>query len=560
MGLYPPLPLVYHAEHRPLHAPGDRMAKLILTSGEQRQEFELAAVNTIGRHPDNSIQILDRIISKEHAQVLRNPEGRFLLKDLGSLNGTYVGGSRVSEHVLRHGDQLVLGSTHLTYVEHSETEDSLNKVTIAPSSVESIVRHKVDVSATRDFLPEKQINDGEQLRRDYEKLRIAHELGRAIVGVLDLDQLLPRILDKSFELLPADRGVILLYDQDHTLVPRYVKHKSGHHDEQILLSKSILHEVEQHKKAVLSSDAQMDSRFSGAHSIIMQGIRSTMCVPLLHGEELLGIMHMDSQIAANAFSEKDLQLFSGIASQAAVAIQNARLVKNIEAETRTRAQFSKLLSPNLVDQLVAGKLHLEKGGELRPVTILISDIRGFTSMSEKKEPAEIVHMLNDYFEQMVDVLFRAEGTLDKYVGDEIMALFGAPVEMANAPLSAVRCALEMQRTLKEFNRTRVAEGLEPIKIGIGINTGKVITGAIGSSKTLQYTAIGDPVNTASRLCSIAKADEIILSENTMRLVADKVDAVHLPAVKVKGKEQELKIFNVLGLKGEEWRQEHTRPR
>ncbi len=536
------------------------MAKLILTSGEQRQEFELAAINTIGRHPDNSIQILDRIISKEHAQVLRNPDGRFMLRDLGSLNGTYIGGSRVSDHILRHGDQMVLGSTHLTYVEQSETEDSLNKVTIAPNSLESIVRHKVDVAATRDFLPEKQISDVEHIRRDYEKLRIAHELGRAIVGVLDLDQLLPKILDKSFELLPADRGVILLFDQDQNLVPRYVKHKSGAHDEQILLSKSILHEVQTHKKAVLSSDAQMDSRFSGVHSIIMQGIRSTMCVPLLHGEELLGIMHMDSQIATNAFSEKDLQLFSGIASQAAVAIQNARLAKNIEIETRTRAQFQRLLSPNLVEQLVAGKLHLEKGGELREVTILISDIRGFTSMSEKKEPAEIVHMLNDYFEVMVDILFRAEGTLDKYVGDEIMALFGAPVDMPDAPLAAVRCAIEMQRALKEFNRTRTAEGLEPIKIGIGINTGRVITGAIGSSRTLQYTAIGDPVNTASRLCSVAKAGEIILSETTMRRVAEHIDCVHLPPVKVKGKENELQIYNVLGMKGEEWRQEHTRPR
>ncbi len=191
------------------------MAKLILTSGEQRQEFELAAVNTIGRHPDNSIQILDRIISKEHAQVLKNPDGRFMLRDLGSLNGTYVGGSRVSDHILRHGDQLVLGSTHLTYVEQTETEESLNKVTIAPSSLESIVRHKVDAQeASRDFLPEKQMFDVEHLRRDYEKLRIAHELGRAIVGVLDLEELLPRILDKAFDLLPADRGVILLYDQD----------------------------------------------------------------------------------------------------------------------------------------------------------------------------------------------------------------------------------------------------------------------------------------------------------------------------------------------------------
>jgi adenylate cyclase len=284
-----------------------------------------------------------------------------------------------------------------------------------------------------------------------------------------------------------------------------------------------------------------------------------MCVPLLHGDELLGIMHMDSQIATNAFTEKDLQLFTGIAAQAAVAIQNARLAKKIEDETKTRAQFQRLLSPNLVEQLVAGKLHLEKGGELREVTILISDIRGFTSMSEKKEPAEIVQMLNEYFELMVDILFRAQGTLDKYVGDEIMALFGAPVDMPDAPLNAVRCAVDMQKALREFNRTRIAEGLDPIKIGIGINTGRVITGAIGSSRTLQYTAIGDAVNTASRLCSIAKQGEIILSESTMRRVTNHVDAVTMAPVRLKGKEQEQQVYNVVGMKGDEWRQERTRP-
>lgn len=168
-------------------------------------------------------------------------------------------------------------------------------------------------------------------------------------------------------------------------------------------------------------------------------------------------------------------------------------------------------------------------------------------------------MLNEYFEVMVEVLFKAQGTLDKYVGDEIMALFGAPVDMPDAALHAVRCAIDMQKALREFNRTRLAENQEPIKIGIGINTGRVITGAIGSSRTLQYTAIGDPVNTASRLCSVAKAGEIILSENTMRIVAGAVDAVTLPPVRVKGKEQELKIYNVIGMKGEEWRQERTRP-
>ena len=540
------------------------MAKLILTSGDTRQEYELGQLNTLGRHPDNTIQILDRIISKEHCQILRTPEGRFLLRDLGSLNGTYVSGSRVGEHILAHGEELVVGSTHLTYVEPTENEQSLQRVTFAPGITESHIRRKIDAESTCDFLPEKQLTDIETLRRDYEKLRISHELSRAIVGVLDLEQLLPKILDKSFELLAADRGVILLVEPEGQnrgqLVPRYVKHKNARNAEEIVLSNSILSEVTQHKKAVLSSDATMDSRFSGAHSIIMQGIRSTMCVPLLHADELLGIMHLDSQIASNAFSEKDLQIFTSIANQAAVAIQNARLAKNIERETATRAQFQRLLSPNLVEQLVKGDLKLDKGGELREVTILISDIRGFTSMSELKPPAEIVAMLNEYFEVMVEVLFKLNGTLDKYVGDEIMALFGAPVAMPDAPLSAVQCAVDMQRALREFNRTRLAENQEPIRIGIGINTGMVITGAIGSTKTLQYTAIGDPVNTASRLCSLAKPGEIIVSETTMSRVAGRVEAQALPATKVKGKVDALQIFNVVAMKGEgEWQRELTRP-
>src|SRR5262249_29215230 len=143
--------------------------------------------------------------------------------------------------LLSDGDELVLGSTHLKYLEHTPTEESLNRVTIAPGTLESHIRHKVDAQTSGDFLPEKQIRESEQLRRDYEKLRIAHELGRAIVGVLDLEQLLPRILDKSFELLPADRGVILLFDAEGRLQPRYVKHKGGKGaDEQIVLSTSIL--------------------------------------------------------------------------------------------------------------------------------------------------------------------------------------------------------------------------------------------------------------------------------------------------------------------------------
>ena len=307
------------------------------------------------------------------------------------------------------------------------------------------------------------------LRRDYEKLRLANELGRSIGLEVNLELLLEQIIMKAFELIPADRGVILLLE-DGVPQPKIAKTRDGK-NEQIVLSKSILAEVVNNKASVLSSDATMDSRFSAAHSVIMQGIRSTMTVPLLHRDELLGIMHLDSMIATNAFTEKDLQIFGGIASQAAVAIHNSELARKIEQEAKTRAQFQRLLSPNLVDQVVQGKLQLEKGGALSEITLLFSDIRGFTSMSESREPQEIVRMLNEYFELMVDVIFKYEGTLDKFVGDEVIALFGAPVAMENAEFKAVQCALDMMRVLSEWNRTRAAEGQNEINIGIGINTG-----------------------------------------------------------------------------------------
>lgn len=521
-----------------------------MLTGNSRKEFELGEFNTIGRHPENSIQILDRIVSKEHAHVIRQPDGSFMLKDLGSLNGSYIGNVRVTEQILKNNDEITMGNTRMMYAERGPNEDSLQRVTIANSTLnDSHIRHKVDADRSERFMPAKDL-PVDTLKRDYEKLRIAHELGQAIMGILDLETLLPKILDKSFELLPADRGVILLMENGQ-LQPKYVKYKNAKlAHEQIQISNAILNEVTQNKRAVLSSDASMDVRFVHSQSIILQGIRSTMSVPLMHGSELLGVMHLDSQIAANAFTERDLQLFNSIANQAAIAIQNARLTKKIEEEAKTRAQFQRLLSPKLVEQLVSGKLHLEKGGELREVTMLFSDIRGFTAMTERHKATEIVAMLNEYFEVMIEILFKYNGTLDKYVGDEIMALFGAPVPVEEATWCAVQCAIEMQTALQHFNSKRTPKGFEPIDIGIGINIGSVVCGMIGSSHTMQYTVIGDAVNTASRLCSVAGKGEIIVSEQALQAVSDRVEYVALPPTKVKGKLQALRIFNVLGRKGD----------
>jgi adenylate cyclase len=523
------------------------MAKLIVISGEERQEFELAAFNTIGRHPENTIQVLDRIISKNHAQIQRAADGRFLLRDLGSLNGTFLRGERVSERYLLDGDEVTMGSTRIVFVDKPKADDALQRVTIAPGLTESHIRGRIQAN-TGDFMPERQIADDKILRRDYERLRIGHELARAVGVELDLDKLLPKILDKAFELVGADRGVILLRDPHGVLQPRYVKTRSGKSDPNIVLSKTVMAEVEASKTAVLSSDATMDARFSGAHSIIMQGIRSTMTLPLLQSGDLLGIMHLDSLFTSNAFTEKDLQVCTGMAAQAAMSIQNARLATRIEQEAQTRAQISRLIPPSVVEQVVKGELTIEKGGRLSEVTMLFSDIRGFTTMSDGRPAQEIVNTLNEYFEVMVDILFKYTGTLDKFVGDEIIGLFGAPIPIEDAPFKAVSCAIAMLQGLEEFNRTRAAENQAPIRIGIGINTGNVITGSIGSTRALQYTAIGDAMNVASRLVNVASSGEIIASESTYRQVANRVEATALPPVKVKGKAEELKVFRITGLR------------
>jgi adenylate cyclase len=521
-------------------------AKLILVRGEGPNEYPLAAFNTLGRHPDNTVQVLDRIVSKEHCRITRGSAG-YVIRDVGSLNGSYVNGTRVTtEHVLATGDEISLGNTVLRFVDEGGPSESVRNVTMMPvGQVQSQVRARADASSR--FLPASEITNIDALRADYEKLRIAHELGQKISVDSNLDTILQKIVDESFLLIRADRAVILLYDTDlDQLQPRYVKQKRE--GEQIQLSTSILEEVKNNKQAVLSSDAMLDERFKAAKSIIMQGIRSTMCVPLLYQDRLVGAMHMDSMLTTGAFTEKDLTLFQGIAHQAAIAIENHRLAKKIEREAQTRAQFQRLLSPNLVEQIVSGALQLDQQGTQVDVTMLFADIRGFTSMSERHTPAEMVKTLNEYFELMVDVLFRHGGTLDKYVGDEIIGLFGAPVAFADAPERAVRCALAMQSALEEFNRMREANGAEPVFVGIGVNSGPVIAGAIGSHQTLQYTVIGDAVNVAARLCSVARSGEVLISQSTMEAVKDQIVLEERESVNVKGKSKPLPIFNAVGLR------------
>jgi adenylate cyclase len=298
------------------------------------------------------------------------------------------------------------------------------------------------------------------------------------------------------------------------------------------------------RATVLTHDAAMDFAASKGKSMILNRISSAIVAPLLHNDEILGVLWLDSETLAQ-FQPKDMEIVTAIATQAAMFIEINILGRKIEQEIVNRERFSRLLSPNVAQRVMSGELEVKKGGQLvEECTVFNSDIRGFTRMSDGANPAGIVEMLNDYFELRVEVLFKHEGTLDKFMGDGIMALWGAPVLHRDDAPRSVECAVEQMEVLGRFNRTRMEEGHPPLAMGIGIHTGPLVAGYIGSSKALSYTVIGDTANTSARLCGIAAAGQILVSEQTLSKLGGRFEVEELPPAQLKGKEKPFRMFDV----------------
>jgi adenylate cyclase len=252
----------------------------------------------------------------------------------------------------------------------------------------------------------------------------------------------------------------------------------------------------------------------------------------------------------NCFTVNDLDLLTALANYAAVAVERARLNQKIIAEEKKRERLGRFLSPQVTNRILAASdthTGAELGApEVREVTVLFADIVGFTSMSETMSPSAISLLLNDYLSRMTEVIFRHEGTLDKYIGDAIMAVFGAPLDMPDHAQRAIRTALEMQERLAEWNAER-REGPE-LRIRIGINSGKAVAGEIGSINKKEYTVLGDTVNIASRLeSSVAKPGSVVIGEHTRVTVGALFDCKELGSFSLKGKTREVQVFEVLGM-------------
>ena len=528
------------------------VARIVYVSPDGMEtDFRLEGPTSVGRHPSNEIRLNDREISKQHA-IIEERDGEWYVRDLQSSNGTYLNNRRIREAPLQHGDELLLGSMRLSFrVEKPEQTRSSPRelVTILPQDPAGAthIHAKIEGDAV-DFLPASEVTDIEVIRSDYEKLRLTHELSR--IGLTtDTKTLLEKTLDVVFGMLSADNAVIMLVDEDtNTLVPHTVRQKHPEvADQEILLSSSIVNAALRERASVLSTDAFLDPRFSGAQSIIAQGIRAAMCVPLVAHDKVLGIMHLDNREKVGAFVEKDLQLLKAIANQTAIAIENVRLLRQVEQEAQTRGQLQRFLPPHVVDEMVkGGGRPIKKGGREIEATVVFCDIRGFTSLSESVGPQEVVELLNEYFERLVEIVFRRNGVLDKFIGDALMASWGTLEgdDTQATAFEAVRAAVEFRDAIRQLNAEREESGQMPIRMGVGVNTGRLVAGYMGAKRRLEFTVIGDTVNTASRLCGIAEGDQVLVSEATRRHVAERIEARYLGNRQMKGREQGVEVHEV----------------
>jgi adenylate cyclase len=549
------------------------LLKVTDASGHQTQhQLNSRAPCTIGRAPDNQVVLDDPRASRHHAHIKATDDGSFMMIDGVYVNGqikrsankVYVNGDQKFEHPLKDGDRVTIGASTLKFEQAREERTAdlsyddkplghTQLLMSAKDVLTTVLRQGDSGAGTVAGAPRDKVL--ESLQRKANILSELYEMSKALGSGFDLDKIFKKATDIIFRSTPADRVIALLAEgivteqnaDEAKLFPiatRARDEKLEAHARKMTIGRTITRKVMKDKVALLSQDAAADEQFAGVDSIVSQGVRSTICAPLFTEAGVHGALYADRLDPFSAFKPDDLELISAVAAQTAIAVENVRAHERLAREEVARANYGRFLPEYVVKQMLENPESFKLGGVLQTITILFADIRGFTRISEHAPPEKIVQLLNRYFSAMTDIIFAHGGTLDKYLGDGLMALFGAPTTTPKDAANALSAAVAMQRRMIQINVELIEEGFAEIGIGIGLHTGEVTVGYIGSERRSEYTAIGDSVNTASRLESNAKGGEILVSEVTAKAAHSRYQLTARDPISVKNREQPVPLFEV----------------
>jgi adenylate cyclase len=491
---------------------------------------------TLGRSSDNDIVLRDFAVSRHHARVAV-AGATFRIVDLKSTNGLKINGSPVADGVLQTGDRVEIGSFRLTVSDGGLADADLAPTTYVRPLSEFNRRFGLEGS------PSMPAAAGER-ERVYE---IIAQVAKTLIQAEDLPPVLDKVMDVVFEHLPVDRAFIVLFDDaGEPRLELFRTRDAGAGDTpEVPISRTILDTVTRQKVAVLTHDAQTDERFEDGRSIRIHQIRSAMCAPLWLRDLVIGVIFVDSPLHVGSFSASDLDLLTALANYAAVAIERARLNERIRAEEAVRARLQRYHSPAVIEAVLGAGERGDREVALRETTILFADIVGFTPRCESLRPDEVAAFLNQFFSLAADAIFEHGGTLDKFIGDEVMAFFGAPLPQADHAERAVRSARTLLRSLEGWNEQRREQGLEPVQVRVALNSGPVVVGDIGSERRVDYTVLGNTVNVAARLEEYAsEPGRIIIGETTHAAVRHLFSTEHVGDVQLPGLSRTIAVYRV----------------
>lgn len=543
------------------------MPRLIIERpGVQPRLYELkdGATIHIGRATSNEITLPHSSISRSHA-LLEGKHDTWVVTDQHSANGVLVNGVRTERAELKSGDVIGLGDIKLRF------EDMTTGTVVGKTSHElaSHLTQILDQASVAKLLdrsrakPPSEWNEPrvdassriEYLQRENRLLTLLYQVSRALGDKTTVEDVTQCVLDLVLQIDGAERGYAMLLTEDslrdgtragaayafHQAIIRY-RQAPKTTSPQVALSRAIIQQVMESKGPLLVMDAKEDARFSASHSMAISGMQSAMCAPLSSRDRLFGLLYVDNLSKRGTFTPEDLEVFAVIAAQAGLVIDRVMAKSEVKRQGVQLSALERFLSPAISRKITAEAADIRLGGESQRITLLFADVRGFTTMAEKMNPREAVEVLNEFFSRMTNVIFEHDGTLDKYLGDGLMALFGAPFALQNDAEAAVRAAVDMQKSLAELN---VSSGKAPLSIGIGIHTGEAVVGFLGTERRMDYTAIGDTVNVASRLTSQAGPSQIVISSATHARLTQQIPCSQLSAMKLKGRAEPIDVHEVL---------------
>jgi adenylate cyclase len=528
--------------------------------------YELKEGSTIriGRAASSDITLPHSSISRSHA-LLEGKHEAWILTDQRSANGVLLNGVRVQRAELKSGDVICLGEVKLRF------ENMTSSTVVAKTSPElaSHLTQILDQESVSKLLerskarPKSEWGEPrvdtdsrvEYLKRENRLLTLLYQVSRALGDKNGVEDVTECVLDLVLQIDGAERGYAMLLTEEsirdaqqapsnYAFLPAILRYRQTPKTAtpEMALSRAVIQQVMESKGPLLVMDAKQDVRFSGSQSMAMSGMQSAMCAPLASRDRLFGLLYVDNLSKRGTFTPEDLEVFAVIAAQAGLVIDRVMAKSEVKRQGVQLSALERFLSPAISKKIAAEAADIRLGGESQRITLLFADVRGFTTMAEKMKPREAVEVLNGFFARMTSVIFEHDGTLDKYLGDGLMALFGAPLGLQNDAEAAVRAAVSMQKSLAELNET---SGKPPLSIGIGIHTGEAVVGFLGTERRMDYTAIGDTVNVASRLTSQAGPGQIVISAATHSQIGRGISCCQLSPMKLKGRDEPIEVHEVL---------------